>query len=136
MESTTMRAYNAILHFSVFAFTFAFVWFVFVYYPNIIREFKSGHIPQAHIVPAAVASNITKFPVEMQGYKIEHDYKSPNYYVIIAGGNLVQYVNNKIAAELTLKNVLSADSLCRTNIIFASAGKLSVPSQYSRPSNC
>ena len=131
-----MRAYNAVLHFSIFAFTFAFAWFVFVYYPKIVSEFKSGHIPQAHIIPAAVASNITKFPIEMQGYKIEHDYKSPNYNAIISGGDLAQYVNNKIAAELTLKNILSTDNLCSTNITFASAGKLSVPSQYSRAGSC
>lgn len=132
-----MKAYNAILHFSIFAFTFAFAWFVFVYYPTVVRDFKSGNIPQAHLIPTAVASNVTKFPIQLAGYySIEHDFKSVNYYAFIGGSNMAEYVNNKIAAELSLKNALSEDSLCNINIIFSSGTGLSVPDQYRKVSGC
>lgn len=132
-----MKVYNAILHFSIFAFTFVFAWFVFVYYPTIVREFKSGKIPQARLVPTAVASDVTRFPIQLAGYyTIEHDVKSPNYYAFIGGSNLAEYVNNKIAAELSLKNALSEDSLCRVNIIFSSTAGLSVPDQYKKVTRC
>ena len=74
-----MKVYNAVLHFSIFAFTFAFAWFVFIYYPKITSEFKSGHLPQAHLIPSVAAAKVTRFPVVMKGYTIENDNKSAVY---------------------------------------------------------
>jgi len=44
MNGMAVRFYNTILQFSILFFTFALVWFSFIYYPKIVDQYKSGKI--------------------------------------------------------------------------------------------
>jgi len=130
------RIYNVILQLSIVVFTAALVYFAFVYYPKVIRDYKSGKIPPGKPMIASVAAVGNKFPIETSGYRIVHEEKSNAYYVFIAGNSLDQYLLNKDGASLTLKSALSEDSLCDLNVIYVSTAKLEIPQQYKTDVNC
>ena len=129
MEETTSRIYKGILQFSILVFTVALAWFAFIYYPRIINEYRAGRIPAKQLV-TTVSAKANKFPIETENYRLVFEDKSGTYYAFINGKTLEEYLNNKNGASLTLKSILSLDSLCGLNIIFASTTKLNVPEQY------
>src|SRR3989344_9000423 len=119
MEETTSRIYKGILQFSILVFTVALAWFAFIYYPKITSEYRAGRIPAKQLV-TTVSAKGNKFPIEAENYRLVFEDKSGTYYAFINGKTLEEYLNNKNGASLTLKSILSLDSLCGLNIIFAS----------------
>ncbi len=135
MNTFTGKIYTSVLQFSILVLTWALVWFAFVYYPKIINNYKTGHIPvQAFIKPIIAKSQ--SLPIVTSAYRIEYDEGSQTYYVFIQGNTVNQYAINKNAAELSLKNTLSLTKLCSLNIIYASVQKLPIPKNLQNSSEC
>jgi len=128
------KIYNGVVQFSILAFTLALVYFAFVYYPKAVQNYK-GATPNKPAV-APVAAGTDKFPIETKNFRIVYESKSDTYYVFVYGKQLDAYLVNKNSAVLTLKNTLSADSLCSYSIIYASADNIEVPPQYQKDTAC
>ena len=129
-----VRFYNTILQFSILFFTFALVWFSFIYYPKIVDQYKSGKILTRPLAAPVSASSKT-FPIETDQYRLVAE-SSGTYYAFIGGKTLAEFVENKNGAQLALKNALSVESLCNLKIIYASSEGLSVPGEHTTTSNC
>ena len=129
------KIYNGVVQFSILAFTLALVYFAFVYYPKAVKNYKTN-VPAGKPAVAPVAAGVDKFPIETKNYRIVYETKSDTYYVFIFGQQLDAYLLNKNSAMLTLKNTLSADSLCSYNIVYASADNIEIPQQYQQDENC
>lgn len=129
------KIYNSALQLSVLVFTLALVYFAFVYYPSAVRQYKQSSIPGQKPLVAPVSAVTAKFPIETKNYRITYDEKSNTYYAFITGSKLDAYLLNRNSAQLTLKNALSAETLCTHNVIYASSENLEIPDQYKKD-NC
>jgi len=136
LNHPVFKVYNAILQLSIVVFTAALVYFAFVYYPKVIRDYKNGKIPLGKPMIASVAAVGNKFPIETSGYRIAYEEKSNTYYVFASGKSIDEYLLNKNGASLTLKTALSEDSLCSLNVVYVSTAKLEIPQQYKTDANC
>ena len=129
------RAHTFVLNFSIFTFTLILVWFAFIYYPKVLRDFKTGNFVKKPLIAPAVAYS-NSFPMENRFFKAVYEEKSNTYYVFINGSNLEQYTVNKNSADLTLKSALSMEKLCDLNVIYASTERLKIPAKYSGNQDC
>lgn len=131
------KVYHSVLQLSVLVFTLALVYFAFVYYPKVVREYKSGSIPASRPAIAPPVSAITAdFPIETKNFRIVFDDKAGTYYVFVSGGKLDAFLINRNSATLTLKNALRVDSLCGMNVIYASSENINIPAEYKTDPNC
>lgn len=128
------KVINPLMQFSIVALTGALVWFSFVYYPRVLGTYQAGNFVKKTIVPPAAATG-TSFPVETSAYSLDYEAGSQTYYAVIAGETLDAYALNRDAARLSLKNILSLDSLCSLKIIYVSAASLQVPDKFNKE-NC
>ena len=135
MNQLTARLYTGVLQFSIIFFTFALVWFSFVYYPKVVDQYKNGRIAGRPFARPAIASS-SNFPIETVAFRLVYEPGSGNYYAFIEGKTLNEYLENKNSAQLALKTALSVENLCSFNIIYTSAEKLEIPKQYKTSSNC
>ena len=127
------RFYNGILQGSILIFSVALVYFAFVYYPQIIRKYESGNIPQGKPFIAPVSAVLNKLPIETDAYRIIYEKGTDSYYVIISGNTLDQYTVNQNGARLALKSALSAESLCSYSVVYISSSDLQIPQENKAP---
>jgi len=130
------KVYNGVLQFSILFFTLALVYFAFVYYPRVINEFKRGNVPASQPVFTPVIATAEDFPIQTNNYRMVYESGSDTYYVHVAGSTLDKYMLNVNSAQLTLKNILVAESLCGYNIVVVSAENIEVPEQYRGLPSC
>ena len=119
----------------ILIFALCLVWFVFVYYPGIVRDknfLLNFQQPFTNKVVAAGAS----FPIQTKDYRVTYESASNLYYVFLNGSTVNEYVDNKNAAELVLKNALSVETLCSVKVIYSSTSSLDVPAQYKSAPGC
>lgn len=134
MDERIMKPLTIGVQFLILVFAICLVWFTLVYYPDVVR----GHKFAFNFVPSiekASASGHT-FPIDTKNYRISYESGSNLYYAFIQGDTLAQYVENKNAAQLALKNSLEDETLCQENIIYASVSRLNIPEEYRNTSNC
>ena len=136
LNQPAYKIYSGVLQFSILAFTLALVYFAFVYYPKVVANYKAGKVPPAKPVIAPVAAVSGKFPIETKNFRIVYEEGADTYYVFVAGERLDQFLLNRNSASLTLKSVLSAESLCNYNVIYSSAASLEVSEKYKQEPNC
>lgn len=135
MSDFTVRLYNSILQGSILIFTSILVYFSFVYYPQAVNFYKSVNVASKPLISPVVAQS-NQFPIETNNYKITFEEASETYYVFVEGDNLDTFSINKQGAELALKNAISENSLCNTNIIYASSSNFKVPHRYLGSTGC
>ncbi len=75
-------------------------------------------------------------PIETSEYKISYEARSDSYYVFVKGVTVSQFVENKNAAQLALKNKLMEESLCDKQIIYAPSMGIEVPAEFKTTSGC
>ncbi|OGD88826.1 hypothetical protein A3I53_03355 [Candidatus Curtissbacteria bacterium RIFCSPLOWO2_02_FULL_40_13b] len=136
LNHPVFKIYNSVLQLSILVFTLALVYFSFVYYPRIINQYKSGRIPAAQSVIAPVVAKAEKFPITTAAYRVVHEQVSDTYFVYVNGESLDKFVVNKNGADLTLKSVLSLESICNLDVRYSSTAKLEVPQKYLVIDNC
>ena len=132
MGQVPPKIYSGILQLSILVLTWALVWFAFVYYPKITKEYKAGNLPSR--ISATAQRATTNFPIETESFKLIFEEGSQTYYAFIQGKTLDQFQENKNAAQLVLKNALSADNLCDVEVIYVSTQRLPIPQEYQTPS--
>lgn len=130
LKPTVIALQGLILVFSV-----SLIYFTFVYYPRVAGQIRLT-VPFSNLFVDKVVAGGESFPVETTSYKITYERGSSLYYVFVQGSTLSQYVENKLAAQLALKNTLQADTLCDLNIIYSSVSRLEIPKEYTITSNC
>lgn len=131
---TKEKVINPLMQFSIVALTGALVWFSFVYYPRVLGSYQTGNFIKKTIVPPAAATG-TSFPVETEAYRLDYEAGSQTYYATVTGETLDAYTVNRDAARLSLKSILSLDSLCTLKIIYVSAAGFQVPDKFNKE-NC
>jgi TRAP-type C4-dicarboxylate transport system permease small subunit len=129
MSLTVPKIYNWVLTFSILAFTWALVWFAFVYYPKVVNQYKTGQFPKKLATGQVYASSY-KFPIETSAFRLVYEVRSGTYYAFIAGQNLDQYLINRDSTQLALKTALSVQSLCGVNVIYSSVENLKIPDRF------
>ncbi|OGD86587.1 hypothetical protein A2164_03470 [Candidatus Curtissbacteria bacterium RBG_13_35_7] len=126
---------TVILQISIASFTICLVWFAFIYYPQIVKKFQKVGLPQTKVILNIEATS-GSFPIETALYTIKYEKDSNTYYAFINGANSAEFVDNKNSATLALKSLLSVESICNLNVIFASTAGLDLPRELKRPTNC
>ena len=129
------RLYNGILQGSILIFSAALVYFAFVYYPQTIRQYQTGNLPQSKPFAAPAAANVGSFPIETESFRITYEAGKESYFVFVSGQTLDQYLKNQNGAQLALKSALSANSLCSYNVAYISSANLEIPERY-KDSGC
>ncbi len=136
LNHPVFKIYNSVLQLSILVFTAALVYFSFVYYPGIINQYKSGKIPVSKGVIAPVVAKAEKFPIETAAFRIVREEAANVYFVYVNGETLDKFVINKSGADLTLKSVLSMESICNLDVRYSSTAKLEVPQKYLVVDSC
>ena len=126
MNEGYLKVFNGYLQFLIVFFTLSLVWFAFSFYPKEIKKLQPSGISTQSIVNQ-VAAGGNKFPIETEAFRVVYEQKSNIYYVFVQGQTVSQYKENKIAAQLSLKNALSAETLCGYEIIWSAVNKINVP---------
>lgn len=135
MSTFTSKIYSRVLQLSILTLTWALVWFSFVYYPKIIKEYKTGRVPtQSLLKPVSALSK--KFPIQTTAYKLQYEEASQTYYAFIEGTNLEEYLFNRNNAKLALKTALSVQDLCNINVIYVSVERVKIPDNFNNYSDC
>ncbi len=106
-----------------------------MYYPSALSKASLG-IAFEPFTKDKVIVNTGDFPVVTDGYKITYASDSDLYYVFLDGSTLPEYIENKVAAQLSLKNILSLETLCNLKVIYASSADLELDQEYTRTSGC
>lgn len=119
---------------TIAAFTVSLIWFSFIFYPNVVDNFKGVGLPQTQVITSAAAFG--EFPIETEQYRVTYEERSNTYYVFVEGDNLAVFGDNKNRATLAIKSALSLQNVCVLNIIYASVAKLEVPQELKRPASC
>lgn len=129
------KIYNQILALATLALSASLVWFAFVYYPEVIDQYKSGKVPDRSLLKPVSAVSV-KFPIKTSAYRLIYEEGSQTYYAFIEGESLDVYAFNRDNARLTLKTALSAEKLCDFTIIYVSAANLKVPQSLRDNTDC
>lgn len=129
------KLYNGILQGSILIFSAALVYFAFVYYPRVIRQYESGNLPAKNYFVAPVSAVSASFPIETDAYRITYEKDTDSYYVLVSANTLDEYVANQNRARLALMSALSLESLCSYNVAYISSANLQVPAKY-KASDC
>ena len=135
MSPVTLKVYNGVLQFSTLVLTICLVWFAFIYYPKVVKDYTTGNFPKKSTI-APVSATTKQFPIETSAYRIVYETGSNTYYVFVGGGDLDSYLTNRNGARLAIKSALSLDNLCTLNIIYAPSAGLTIPEQYKMNSDC
>lgn len=135
MDTLSSKLYNPILTISTLALSAALVWFAFVYYPQVLSEYKTGKLPARSILKP-VSANSQKFPIETTAYRLIHEENSGNYYAFIEGKTLDVYAFNRDNAKLAMRTALSTESLCNFMILYVSTENLKIPQNLKDNSDC
>jgi hypothetical protein len=133
MEDQLSGILDRVFKASIVLLTLALVWFGFVYYPKITDRFKTQTTDRG--IVGNVEASSRSLPYGNGRFRIQYLGKSNVYLVAISGATIEQYTQYRDEAELTLKNILSVDSLCGLNIAYSSNLPFSVPKK-SPPGHC
>lgn len=128
------RHFGVLLQFLIVTFTLSLAWLSFVYYPQQLKKLGPSGVSKSVI--SQVSAQGGKFPIETEAFEIRYEQGSNIYYVFVNGSTVGQFAENKIAAQLALKNVLSADSLCNFTVIYAPVEKLTLPPELKSTTGC
>ena len=123
-----------ILQLSILGFTWALVWFSFVYYPKVLKDYQQGIFPQKP--PFAVSAQSSRFPLETNAYRITYEETTQTYYVVVWGKDLQLYLANRDRAKLALKSSLSLENICQTRVVWLPAEKLTIPPEFADYPDC
>jgi hypothetical protein len=132
VEEKLIKHSKIALQILIVIFTFCLMWLAFVIFPKIAKEQSRGL--NFHPIPQVLAST-KSFPISTPFYGISQE-KSGIYHVVVEGKFMDEYLENKNAAQLALKNALSADTLCGQKIIYTSAAQLDLSQGHITTSNC
>lgn len=135
METATTKIYTPLLSLSIVGLTWALVWFAFVYYPQVIDDYKTGRVP-ARPVLRTVAAGSQNLPITTPYFRLEYEGRSNSYYVFVEGASLSDYLANRDAARLNLKTALSAADLCDYNLTYVATSGLQIPANLQDPDDC
>lgn len=135
MGVSVFKSMGIALQLLILVFSFCLIYFTFVYYPSVANNITLS-LPFKNIFVDKVVVNAEGFPIETNDYKITYETDSSLYYVFVQGDSIDEYVENKLAAQLALKNTLQADSLCDLKIIYTSSNQLEVGSELAATSGC
>lgn len=124
-----------ILQLSILGFTWALVWFSFVYYPKVLKEYQQGIFPKKQYI-APVSAQSRAFPIDTNAYRITYEETTQTYYVVTWGKTLPEYLTNRDQAKLALKSTLSQENLCQTRVVYLPAEKLTIPQELADYSDC
>lgn len=119
----------------IFVFSVCLLYFVFVYYPNVVKNVRF-ELPIGQLFAKEVVVDASAFPVISDNFRIDYEEASGLYYVHAAGETVEKFVVNKQAAELSLKNALQTDTLCGQKIIYTAPSSLKGADQYKTTSGC
>ncbi|MEK7581489.1 MAG: hypothetical protein AAB512_04345 [Patescibacteria group bacterium] len=135
MDERLLRPSTLALQGLILVFSLCLIYFTFVFYPSVVKE-KKFAINFKTPFSSKVVAGAETFPVVTSDYKITYSKDSGIYYMLVQGASIDKYVENKAAAQLTLKNSLSSESLCSEKVIYSSASSLDLPEEYKSTSNC
>ncbi len=119
----------------ILVFFAVLVYFTLIYYPNSLNK-ASLSVTFKPFFKDKVVVNTANFPLVTDSYKITYASDSNLYYVFVEGSTLPVYIDNKLAAQLSLKNTLSLESLCSLKIIYMSVSQIELDQKYTRTSGC
>jgi len=119
----------------ILVFSLCLVYFTFVYYPSVAHKISLS-LPFKNIFVDKVVVGAENFPIQTANYRISYATDSSLYYVFVQSATVDKYVENKLAAQLALKNTLQSDSLCDFKIIYTSSVRLELDEGQTQTSGC
>lgn len=128
------KLFTIFIQLSIAVFTLVLIWFSFIYYPSIVKQYEGIGLPQNQIVSSAI--NYGDFPIETVEFRLVYEAGSNTYYAFVEGNNVAEFAENKNRATLALKSALSLESVCDLNVIYTSTAKLDVPQELKNPATC
>ena len=135
MGSGVLRPTTIALNGLILTFSACLIYFVFVYYPSVAQSVRL-ELPLKRLFADKAVVEADRFPIVTKEFRISYESDSSLYYVFVAGETLDGYVENKSAAQLSLKNTLQTDSLCELKVIYSSGSSLELSGQYKSTSGC
>ena|SRR3989344_5458896 len=118
MEKRLVEIFNKTLKAATVVLTISLLWFSFVYYPKAVNRLKSESAAGRGLIGNVQASSLG-FPFENSRFRIEYVSWSNFYLVTIHAKTADQFSQYKTESQLTLKNILSVDSLCGLNVAYS-----------------